>query len=1423
MQTYLRRFYFDEAKLRERTLIEFAHALHTGRMVAVIGSMVTREAGYVGWNDFIEKYVGEAKGLLEIAERVMDKTCGGHGRIPALNTARSAIEAMNSSTSDEKFDGRVRASVVREALRHVDEQWREAGNKPLANPDGHPATLEQCLVASVAGHFRKRRFGKIEAVTELIESLDIRRFATLNYDLELEFALMAPRDVRETAAVEPGPDDPKEFNTFEALETMLRCGDILHGADLSENWWSRKSSGRRVESDILKRQRLDRLLEFSIGSKRIDRHILHLHGRADDPDSMLVGLRDYDRLYRKTDQSTVPFHAGQRLLFSGNPILFVGIGMTEAEVNAQLQQLVSNHPYRHVTPTFLLWNSSGFICGQDQRDHWKRAKRLDWLHRLGVMVIYDEDLIKAGNCPELGARAGHVIQLAGEAAKIEADARSTGSLPVKDLEEWKGEVEESTRRLLAPTLRELGEEAVRISRRSLDEIDDWRAMRSRIAKTDNGSLRCILWSRKEAYAGKNEQAVPERQDLAHATEILGNAFGNAGDEACPDGGTAAPVPVGECLYVLTGPRGSGRGRLARTIYDMPLDTGELDKEFGKLKHRFLVNAGFSFDTDSMLDALVRFINGILFDSFELPAESREAFLCARVEEATAKKLDALVIVNGMERFFDLDGKPLSVELDQVCRALANLNFDTLHLRCVFIGTERIVRYFQTIAPRARFGKVTRLTPASIGPVMPDRIEDRPLESPYLEGVRQKFDAKMKNHPRSVAAKATIPPAPAGDRSSLPKSFFRYYLDSDILKLAGVRKPGLCFDILRALAFIGTPVELAVLRHAPVVRNRLNRLKRKAASGEDERQVLEAAIQDLQALDLVVPVQSFEDYGNGTTPGDDDALWRRYGLHKSLLDELRGRSGISLAPSKRSTAFNLSLYVAQPIEGDKPNATIHDELGSLVDHLIGAYKDDPLPAVAGERDLTTPGVEQSMLETAVKAARKRLPPGALRKPKKGEDEDFEKFLQLIHPETTASLRAALAVIRGYYSTSSLLAVDHLQRRNAEERDGALLEHAERLDRLLRGFRKVAVLRQELRKILPPGEHGELRAAPFYADELVWLYNEIGVVHLAMGDLYKSQMAFDAAERVNQGVEHGERSHNWRRITLNRIMLDIERGRLNEAERRIALVEDSVNRRRSYSKAAPTGQSRVEQIVALFGSKEEPERSCFHDEIMHDEILTAGLALGFRAMCANLRGRFEEAWRNYDRAANIMRRVGQPRAYAMFLQNATSLAHAMDNRKMYTRLLADTLAVSQSGGQNDIACHAKLIAAADRFRRGTASGDQSAGLRELEEARNYSIQTDIYRLRVDAGTKLARVMLATGDAATALEHATDALIYATAFGMTLRKIVLRIHIGEIYKALGDFEAGNGAIAAASEEAERIGFRPSATFAKSNRWPHAASAPS
>lgn len=155
-----------------------------------------------------------------------------------------------------------------------------------------------------------------------------------------------------------------------------------------------------------------------------------------------------------------------------------------------------------------------------------------------------------------------------------------------------------------------------------------------------------------------------------------------------------------------------------------------------------------------------------------------------------------------------------------------------------------------------------------------------------------------------------------------------------------------------------------------------------------------------------------------------------------------------------------------------------------------------------------------------------------------------LLRLCHKDAVPCLRAALSVVRGYYSTTSLLTYDP-RAPAVQGTEGALTEHVERLDRLLEEYGRIARARSILshaaeREIALPRGLYDLGPEPFYADDLVWLHNERGVAKMAQGDLYDARRSLSLAAMANRKyLEQGYSGHNWRRIAINLVSLYIER--------------------------------------------------------------------------------------------------------------------------------------------------------------------------------------------------------------------------------------------------------------------------------------------
>lgn len=1420
------RYLYDDHRLRERALVELARALRNDRLIALTGSMSDEALGYFSWKGFKVRL-----GQIATTVAVSYAPCRSDPVAEALLGAVEKHAELLRKGEGAAMEPTVRFGVIRDcfaqlSLLPVVKQGLEEKWLPAETPEGEGDKEEEAdpivgdrspivdFNALVAGLFTKRRPGapRAAAIRPLLESLGVSRIATLNYDFELERALMLRRDEREKSP---------RFLDF--------VGGARSGRAIVRDRIGRlrrvMGDGLTVESDIVDRERPDRLLEFAIGSAEVDRHILHLHGRADSAASMVVTASDYDLRYRRDDLFRNPFEHGMRVLLAGNPVLFVGLGMTEKEINDFLRYFVSNTPYRRMAPAFLIWNT----LDEEQNGEWVKrsgapleefmeSRRLDFLQRLGVHVIFDEDLVAAGVHGESwveNLRRRHREET--DPAKKEAIALTA----------------------LPETLRRLPEVVAEIKAAAARTGNEWRSL---------PRLRRIDPAGGEQVDSPTEGEAPGPARLWGSPELQQSAA-KANSDRPQDLSTRHKLPRGyETILVGTAEPGAGRGVLSERIVQLKEENDFTLPGWRvrgtQRRDRLLINAGFSYDSDAMLNAIALFLRS------RLRPAARGGDLCREQRFADASlfkvKVPALVIINGIDRFFGFDGQPLSAELDHLLRCVRASGRDPeVRVQWLLLGTERIRSYFDNL--RIDVAKLTRplveessvRVPSLAGvTTLADKslLPEVDVGSRYLDWVGCQFNGRARARYRDLlvrerksgvarrarpprlteAAQARIREAVSTDRDSVRRAFFGGYLAPPLLQSLDFSCPA-TFEVLRTMAFIGSPVEAAVLLHAPKIVAILDECMPedlKATEGPKREAFLKKVIDDLKLFGLILPIAPDLE----TLDKEDSWLWHRYGLHRSLASELRERHGAPISEAKLSTTFNMSLFVAQPGDTHMPKESFHDELGELVDRLAGGWKD--LVEAVGTDGCP---VDEELFHGCQEAATLIFRP-------KDRRSAYFAFRALSLRRSSACLRAALAVVRGYYSTSSLLTLGRDSRLVSETRVGALSEHAERLDRLLKTFGKIATARKIFREAMEKREPNKRKRAeilgkwlgpePFYADDLVWLHNERGVAKLAQGHLYDARRSFSLAFDANsRNLEFGHRGHNWRRITTNLVGLLIERGRLNRAERRIDEIEASVDlaRWRTLAKeddqaAATAGRraghrppfDRVRLIRETFGREDSPTPIFGTLDFTREEILVVALATSYRALIAHMRGQYRDADPLYRIGTTMLRHLKETRAYSIFQRHFATLGRRLVTRLQARQEVELAIAAADAVKQLDISHRARIVRAA-QVRSDPASDAESRrmALQQLHRALDYAAMTDAYRVRIEASSSLAKQMRESGDYDTALRYASDALAIACRYGHSLHKISLRVEIGRILIQRGDPQSGDALFQSALETAMRSGY--------------------
>lgn len=166
----------------------------------------------------------------------------------------------------------------------------------------------------------------LDPIHNLHRDLGVSRYLTTNYDLELENYFMFPDD-RERIRRSLTATDRRVLRMF-----------YQEGS----SWRRIHPDGSQVRSDVYDGDTTAPLFEFAIGGSDSRAHIVHLHGRADRPETIVASDSDYNRLYRAEAIARPTFDLAFDVIVAGSPILFVGTGFSEAELTRTLRQEVSN-------------------------------------------------------------------------------------------------------------------------------------------------------------------------------------------------------------------------------------------------------------------------------------------------------------------------------------------------------------------------------------------------------------------------------------------------------------------------------------------------------------------------------------------------------------------------------------------------------------------------------------------------------------------------------------------------------------------------------------------------------------------------------------------------------------------------------------------------------------------------------------------------------------------------------------------------------------------------------------------------------------------------------------------------------------------------------------------------------------------------
>ena len=786
----------DASRLRRLAFQEFVGARNSGRMVAFVGSFASKHLGYTSWEDMAKQFLARNRATAGRADYIFD------------DLTKLLLDKDSYASNIDVMDlAELLAGIDRHSSRSRYKQAREQFAKDFELSQKDNPQLPNVGRA-------------------LFESLGLNRFMTLNYDLELEWQIFLTSAERARRA---------------RSRRNIAFSELVPPAEGGSTRLTRMIPGRgQVTSDIVTKEDSAQLIEFALSSPDLQSRILHMHGRVDHPESLLVTRRDYRDRYWQSGFAKLPFEYGMRLIFAGNPIFFVGIGGTEADVMRVLEQFLSDNPNRRAVPMFMLWSSSGTPAADD-------ARRLLFYRKYGIHILFDHEIV-ARLGPDLDYQAA-VAGLGGPKTDLGKAYRLTRPL------ELLAQIAEQERSGLT-----WSEGDFRRAQAKYEDTNNRSTkFRAKSAGEPAQSFRVDIWSHKRPGQNHAAQAIASRRPTVPPSRLLKDWRKHDAEAPTLD----AALSTGQPIKAIIGEPGSGRGSIVGAIgaafeaHYSSIDNGRV----------VVLNGSFATETDSIfailsgafdqetaqkqevsraksIGLLVKTLRKIadaggLAKFMELralagaealamrAAETQPSlFLDEQVKEQLPEDADPdhgalTLVINGMERFIGHDGSALSNELDMLLRLVIateskepepeseHTDFEEPGphlLNVVLVGTKRLLRYLDVIAPRRfkqiELGRADGFTFINLG------LHEYAVEcSCYFEGIAAEVG--------KIASNALQVPAGNREASARRREFFAQLFDHVFPARIGITDPELAFEVLRTLAYIGQPTEQHVLYHVPL--------------------------------------------------------------------------------------------------------------------------------------------------------------------------------------------------------------------------------------------------------------------------------------------------------------------------------------------------------------------------------------------------------------------------------------------------------------------------------------------------------------------------------------------------------------------------------------------------------------------------------
>lgn len=520
---------------------------------------------------------------------------------------------------------------------------------------------------------------------------------------------------------------------------------------------------------------------------------------------------------------------------------------------------------------------------------------------------------------------------------------------------------------------------------------------------------------------------------------------------------------------------------------------------------------------------------------------------------------------------------------------------------------------------------------------------------------------------------------------------------------------------------------------------------------------------------------------------------RYGVHRRLQRHIFNQMGAPFVEYPEVDQFSLTLYARQPDDIPRLSPTAHGDLRKTVAALSGYPEDNEaianfeyirrekkvilspalraaygiLRSVYSVSGVARFDVEHERIENELgddgswfglgffEEHRQQIRWVAEQAKKLAKDvQPVAKHLQKLQ-ELGRETRASANEVK---DSENL----HAQVRQLGEKVVQFAKDAKEAERSVKDVKLLGEIRPELEKLeqrakkLPEGTTGpkELRkevkklgvqteqfakvfakCTPFYAGEIVWIYNECGVLSLVQGRLPDAFALFGLALKALDEIEPERDGSGPLRalVLMNQAIVDIERGRIRRASRTL------------------------ESIIPSFSLMADEEASL--------------IAQGYLGLTYHLRGNFDNAEEVYKKVTRRLVKLRKSRSASIFHRHYADLLRRREKFQEASVAALTAIRLAQEGSHEDVRHIAMLSEAKILIEDGEKLKDEKREPElihsRLDVVERYARVMGIPQLMAEVHELRARLHFRTGDLRTAGSFARRSLEIASLHELQIRK--------------------------------------------------------